>query len=310
VLLPALNKARRQAQVVQCAANLHNIGIAMINYASQNKDWLPQIYASPANAAYHAANPTSYTWPTSAGNWMWDMQAPIRNALMRYGCTRKNFSCPTTDDTHNLDRLWNYNVLATDSTGATLFNGNSGGGTFADARGNTYDNWPMPDETGFAVLGYIFLINRLDGALGPSTANPNGLPASPDNPIKHFDYQARIKPHNTPPLGVAPALRIPKANISSQTEIAIDTFICDGTNPATFANPTFGAMAGAGIAHQSSHWYGSRVNAGFPVGGNYLYLDGHVEWRPISNRSGSTIGGFTERVITGGATGQLIAFWW
>jgi type II secretory pathway pseudopilin PulG len=309
VLLPALSRARRQAQVVQCAANLHNIGLAMLNYGAQYNGWLPQIYASPANAAYAKANPNSFAWPTGACNWMWDMQAPLRNALIRFGCNRKNFSCPTTDDTHNLDKLWNYNVAAFDSSGAQLFNGNNGGGPFADARGNTYDAWPMPDETGFAVLGYVFLIKRLDGNLGPSAANPNGLPASPDNAAKHFDWQARIKPHNTGPTGVAPALRIAKANISSQTEIAFDTFICDGTNPASFSNPFFGTMAGAGIPHQSSHWYGSKVNGGFPVGGNYLCLDGHVEWRPISNKLG-IVGGFNERVVTGGAAGQLIAFWW
>jgi prepilin-type N-terminal cleavage/methylation domain-containing protein len=313
ILLPALNRARRQAQVVQCAANLHNIGLALTNYASQNRGWLPQFYADPANAAYAKANPVlpaaPVGWPVGGGNWMWDMQAPIRTALIRYGCTRKNFNCPSTIDTHDLDRLWNYNVKATDAAGNALFNGNNGAGPFADATGKTYDSWPMPDESGFAVLGYVFLIKRLDGALGPSATYPNGLTASPDNTIKHFDYQARTAPHNTAPLGVAPALRTVKPNISSQTEIAFDTFICDGTNPATFNNPNFGATAGAGIPHQSSHWYGPKFNNGFPAGGNYLCLDGHVEWRPISNKLG-IIGGFNERVITGGAAGQLIAFWW
>jgi hypothetical protein len=31
--------------------------------------------------------------------------------------------------------------------------------------------------------------------------------------------------------------------------------------------------------------------------------------RPIS-RATNTAGGFNERVVTGGAAGQLIAFWW
>ena len=121
------------------------------------------------------------------------------SALMQHVsfCNRKNFSCPSSDDTHNLDRLWNFNVTATSLNGTVLFNGANGSGTYADTSGNTYDSWPLPDETGFAVLGYVFLIKRLDGNLGPSATYPNGLPASPDNRNKHFDYQARIKPHNT-----------------------------------------------------------------------------------------------------------------
>jgi len=113
VLLPALNKARRQAQIVQCAANLHNVGLAMANYGAQYNGSLPLIYSSEANAAYAKANPNGYAFPTNGGNWMWDLGAPVRSALIRYGCTRLNFFCPSTAE-HNLDRLWNYNVLATD----------------------------------------------------------------------------------------------------------------------------------------------------------------------------------------------------
>jgi len=164
----------------------------------------------------------------------------------------------------------------------------------------------MPDESGFGVLGYIFLIKRLDGNLGPSALNPNGLLANPDSRSKHFDWQARLRPHNTP--GVKDPANFTKPNISSQTEIAFDTIISDGNSP-NFNTPNFGAIGGAQIPHQSSHWYGNRYNMGFPVGGNYLCLDGHVEWRAISKASYLAGTGFTERVITGPAQ-NLIAFWW
>lgn len=42
VLLPALQVARQQAILVQCESNLKQIGIATINYAADNKDFLPQ----------------------------------------------------------------------------------------------------------------------------------------------------------------------------------------------------------------------------------------------------------------------------
>jgi prepilin-type N-terminal cleavage/methylation domain-containing protein/prepilin-type processing-associated H-X9-DG protein len=41
MLLPALNKARRSAQSVQCMSNLRQIGQAMRMYAQDNKGWLP-----------------------------------------------------------------------------------------------------------------------------------------------------------------------------------------------------------------------------------------------------------------------------
>jgi prepilin-type N-terminal cleavage/methylation domain-containing protein len=41
ILLPALSKARNQAKVVQCASNMRMIGQAMINYAADNRNFLP-----------------------------------------------------------------------------------------------------------------------------------------------------------------------------------------------------------------------------------------------------------------------------
>jgi prepilin-type N-terminal cleavage/methylation domain-containing protein len=42
ILLPALQKARAQARLVQCAANERMIGQAMINYAADNQGYLPE----------------------------------------------------------------------------------------------------------------------------------------------------------------------------------------------------------------------------------------------------------------------------
>jgi prepilin-type N-terminal cleavage/methylation domain-containing protein len=41
ILLPALGKARNQANLVRCAANMRMIGQAMINYSADNKGYLP-----------------------------------------------------------------------------------------------------------------------------------------------------------------------------------------------------------------------------------------------------------------------------
>ncbi len=44
ILLPALNKAREQAQQIKCAANLKNIGLAMITYSNNFSSQFPRTY--------------------------------------------------------------------------------------------------------------------------------------------------------------------------------------------------------------------------------------------------------------------------
>jgi prepilin-type processing-associated H-X9-DG protein/prepilin-type N-terminal cleavage/methylation domain-containing protein len=47
ILLPALGKARRQAQTASCMSNLRQVGLAMRMYASDHKGWLPLIRGGP-----------------------------------------------------------------------------------------------------------------------------------------------------------------------------------------------------------------------------------------------------------------------
>ena len=42
ILLPALNKARQQAQATVCLANLHQMGLAVLMYADQWDDYIPR----------------------------------------------------------------------------------------------------------------------------------------------------------------------------------------------------------------------------------------------------------------------------
>src|SRR5438093_400310 len=51
ILLPSLNKARRQAQTVQCLSNLRQLGIASVMYSQANKGAiLPTIVWNTGNA--------------------------------------------------------------------------------------------------------------------------------------------------------------------------------------------------------------------------------------------------------------------
>jgi len=58
IALPALSKARHQAQKIQCGSNQHQLGVAIENYAVNNKDYLPRGPPDNAFATGIIANPT------------------------------------------------------------------------------------------------------------------------------------------------------------------------------------------------------------------------------------------------------------
>src|SRR4051812_2526490 len=77
LLLPALNRAREQARRVSCAANLKQIGAAIMMYAGENNGKTPQHYAAASGLA-----------------WPFDLPNDTRDALLRYGVVRESLYCP------------------------------------------------------------------------------------------------------------------------------------------------------------------------------------------------------------------------
>jgi prepilin-type N-terminal cleavage/methylation domain-containing protein/prepilin-type processing-associated H-X9-DG protein len=74
ILLPALGKARKAAQAVKCASNLHSIALAMVIYASQNHDY---ILGSP-----NTTGAPAYSESNSPGiNQIWDWESPVLDTL-------------------------------------------------------------------------------------------------------------------------------------------------------------------------------------------------------------------------------------
>ena len=59
ILLPSLARARRQTKRQVCASNLHQLGLAMTHYTSDNKDHFPSCVAEPT-----APQVDSDGWPT------------------------------------------------------------------------------------------------------------------------------------------------------------------------------------------------------------------------------------------------------
>jgi prepilin-type N-terminal cleavage/methylation domain-containing protein/prepilin-type processing-associated H-X9-DG protein len=267
ILLPALSKARRQALLIKCGANLHDIGLAFANYAATFHGALPAINANPTST-----NPTP-----PGGNWLWDTEVGLRDTLVKYGAQRANLYCPLLDS-QNLNQLWGFN----DS--------------------ESFGEFPLPANpdgslSGFSVLGYFIMTQRADGSYpnissyqskySPAELLMNGVTpvqgvvdqaSDPtfiglNSLLKSWRYQANQTVNNQ---GCVPA----RPNLSSETEIASDAVGDDG-------HGNFGLIYGGhAVPNQSAHWSGK-----LPFTNNVLYMDGHVGQKDCTKGSIPGIGG-------------------
>lgn len=287
VLLPALTKARKQAQVVQCASNLRNIGQALFDYAADNAGNLPQFFADPQH-------PYEY----GGGYWMWDMEIPCRDAMVKYGVTQAANYCPTNVDTMNAIGLiagvptttWNFYI-------PTPLQSNVVKGTI-----------------GYGIMGYTWLTTRPEGFVDQTTNVPlqskypytitigatyNSFPYTDYyGPLAHFDYQPKLRPTTTVPVyGLTHPGWPARQPISSQIELVMDPILsAPNSNPGTTPY-NFGLLIGGFPQPMpSAHLYGAT-----PDGGNILFMDGHVDWRPFSQ--------MIRRAFCGQGSGTP-TFWW
>ncbi len=95
ILLPALNKAREAAKLVQCASNMRQVGLAMHMYANDSKGWLPAAVSAGWYGPYYDDDGASITWvrrlirtkllsasgePFTGGfAWLNDLSVPVLN---------------------------------------------------------------------------------------------------------------------------------------------------------------------------------------------------------------------------------------
>jgi prepilin-type processing-associated H-X9-DG protein len=244
ILLPALNKAREQANITKCSAQLRSIGQALAVYAAGNKGNLPQHPVVDANGNY--TDLPVY--------WLWDLSTETRNAivtgksqagLQAAGGVRDMMYCPLFYD-QNLDYHWNYG--------------------------------------GYSVVGYFLMTQRVKSSGGRVVP----LTSAEFPPLYNRKYLTKITDKITqamadqmnattpPPANAQPSwvTRKEKARpmASAELELASDAVMSQADRPFV----TWTASGGSTLRHVTSH-----VRKGKAIGGNILFLDGHVAWRGI-----------------------------
>ncbi len=96
MLLPALSQAKQKAQRITCLNNEKQLMVGINIYSGENRDKLPLLAGGGAA-------------------WCWDIPNSAIDSMLRSGCTKKTFYCPSTSprytDLENFlaaNSLWNF----------------------------------------------------------------------------------------------------------------------------------------------------------------------------------------------------------
>jgi prepilin-type processing-associated H-X9-DG protein/prepilin-type N-terminal cleavage/methylation domain-containing protein len=144
LLLPALGKARAQAQAVACASNLRQIGVAVSLHANQNNGYLGRW--SNSTGWQDPANPSEMIDPTLYDKAYWGVVYAIAG-----GATKELFHCPSALNGEKGDGRTFLQGAVYTSYSQNCYGGNNSG--FSDAKRVAL----------FGGKDEIALFNRADG---------------------------------------------------------------------------------------------------------------------------------------------------
>jgi prepilin-type N-terminal cleavage/methylation domain-containing protein/prepilin-type processing-associated H-X9-DG protein len=256
ILLPSLNKARRQAKTVQCQSNMRQVAAALIMYINDNKGKFP-----PAQCNAHTSNiiyPDGFWWP----------DALVEN---------KYISAPSVYDTPG------------SSTSAKKFDGNNpfqcpegltadewstnsnGGGDYpTDARNNGFSigNDSKAAARGFGVASWYMLNSRNLSATNDTTTTGG---TKRFTPFVYFnnDDGALLKMQGW---------QRGMGQVKKGSELLM---IVEATNPNWFDQTDSGTFPGNFLRRLAGR-HGKKSGDGANADTNMAFFDGHVATYPTA----------------------------
>jgi prepilin-type N-terminal cleavage/methylation domain-containing protein len=113
ILLPALNKAREQATIVNCMSNLRQFGLAMRMYAGANRDYVVPYYNQPATGGSYTGVTDTTTIRNSSNPYDGDIETTWHAGRLykyKYLTNGRAAYCPANYD----DPSFGWNRVQTD----------------------------------------------------------------------------------------------------------------------------------------------------------------------------------------------------
>jgi prepilin-type N-terminal cleavage/methylation domain-containing protein/prepilin-type processing-associated H-X9-DG protein len=175
------------------------------------------------------------------GGWLWDISIGTRDALVKKGGVRQTLYCPFFPE-QDANDLWDFPPTS-------------------------------PPANQWCVAGYAWMGKRLPTP--PSTTSPITMGATPTR-----GFVETLKPP-IPPSTIAPAIAALWPRKSSDVELMLDAVFTTHTSNSFVAPPPGGqwfAFGGWPHPHVTPHL---EKKTKMPAGGNILFLDSHVAWRPF-----------------------------
>jgi len=265
ILVPSVTFAREQSRRANCAANLRNLFMAFRGYAIDHQDNVPQTKA--------------------AGNWMWDQAYATRDVVVKYylggtGTLDANYIGNTTNQALvNYRPAWRHIWFCPSYTDEDI----DGIWTFQDpSAANTYG------VTGYALLNQ----RRFNGDSGGGYATAPTVASPPAANFGVWTYQNHMTTLTPYPAGLSAYPAFNETLSDATMPFGADATLQESNSALTtylsFSYVTGGGANNSIAIHRTSHM--AIFGGALPAGGNIIFFDGHVDWRPFSSMYRRTSG--------------------
>ena len=277
MLLPALNKARRQAVAIQCLANLRSIGQAVAMYGNDNKfAILPDIFWGNQTVAN---GNDAWCFALVAGHYLPD---PHINGSSTDASSNTVLVCPAVRSTMNYNML----TTASDNTQADGFDRRYSTVLLPAAGANSPDDLNN-GASGACILDVGYAINGSTGSAFPGNQYHYGA-----LPSQSVSTQPGLTQYPMYPAG-GTVNRFTQFSKSAQTVL-----ILDGQDWNLWTTDQSGLYFKHFTGARHGNWIGGGPAGQFTTGTcNVLFLDGHAEGIPRADLPTRALVGANNQIL-------------